>query len=173
MTISGSRKEDDAVPEALTYQTALRAIGAWLDSRGAGSSIRIFETTDGFVVQQDDGYQAGVDSTQTITFDEVWALAEDKRYRRRSRREYGGFQNLLRAIGRELDEAEAHSILLEQIGEDVLLTYVYPRYGGGVSLLKHFTVMVPQARQDLLRAAQGRRKPGKLTQGLAKFIADA
>lgn len=167
------REEEDEVAEALTYQTALRAIGTWLDVHSAGTGIRVFETTDGFIVQQADRHSAGVHSAQTITFDEVWELAEDKKYRKRSRGKDGAYQNFLRAVGHELDEAEAHSILLEEVGEELLVTYVYPRYHGGFSLLKHFTLISPESRQDLVRAAQERRKPGKIAQGLSRFMAEA
>ncbi len=170
---AGILEEEDEVDESLNYQTALRAIGAWLDSHGADSGIRILETTGGFVVQRAEGHIAGIGSSQTITFDQVWELAEGKKYRKRSKGEDGGFQNFLRAVGHELDEAEAHTILLEQIDEELLLTYIYPRYQGGISFIKHFTVIAPEARQDLLRAAQERRKPGRLTKGLIRFIGDA
>lgn len=165
------REEKNEATEQLTYQTALRAVGAWLDAQGAASGVRILETTDGFVVQQGAGLNSQVESAQTITFDQVWQLSEDKKYRKRSREKEGGYQNLLRAVGFELDQADAHAMLLEQIGEELLLTYVYPRYQGGFSVVKHFSVIAPDARRDLLQAAQTRRKPGKIAQGLSRLIA--
>lgn len=174
--ISAQLREDEEdeheATEALTYQTALRAIGAWLDARGTEFDVRILETTDGFVVQRANSASAGVESSQTITFGQVWQMADDRKYRKRSREKEGGYQNLLRALGYELDEADAHSILLEQIGDELLLTYVYPRYQGGFAVVKHFTVIAPDARHDLLHAAQERRKPGKITQGLMRLIPD-
>ena len=167
------REEEYEATERLTYQTALRALGAWLDAHGAESDIRILETTDGFVVQGRGRQSTGMESSRTITFDHVWQLSEDKKYRRRTRTKDGGYQNLLRAVGHELDEADAHTILLEQVDEELLLTYVYPRYEGGYAVVKHFTVIGPTARRDLLRAAQQRRKPGKIAQGIIRFMADA
>jgi hypothetical protein len=166
------REEEYEATERLTYQIALRAVGAWLDASGAGSDIRILETTDGFMVQQATPESTGVESSQTISFDRVWHLSGDKKYRKRSKEKDGGYQNLLRAVGFELDQADAHDILLEQIGEELLLTYVYPRYQGGFSVIKQFTVIAPDARQDLIRAAQERRKPGKIVRGLNRLVAE-
>jgi hypothetical protein len=173
MTSAEVCEEEQEATERLTYQIALRTLGAWLDAHGAESDIRILETMDGFVVQGTGRQTIGIESSRTITFDRVWQLSEDKKYRRRSRTKDGGFQNLLRAVGHELDEADAHTILLEQIDEELLLTYVYPRYEGGYAVVKHFTVIAPEGRQHLLRAAQNRRKPGKIAKGIIRLMVEA
>jgi hypothetical protein len=170
---TATRTENHAQTEGLTYQVALRALGAWLDAQGAAPGIRIVETTAGFVVQQSSQDSTGVETSRTITFDEVWDLAGDKKRRKRSKEKDGGYQNLLRAVGYELDEADAHTILVDQIDEDLLVTYLYPHYVGGFALLKQFTVIAPETRMEVVRAAQDRRSPGKLTQGLFRLMGAA
>jgi hypothetical protein len=173
MSTTAARPDSNAETEGLTYQVALRALGASLDAQGASRGIRILETTAGFVVQQSSPESTGVETTQTIRFDQVWDLDGDKKLRKRVKEKDGGYRNLLDAVGRELDEAHAHMILLEEIDQDLLLTYVYPHYAGGFALLKHFTVIAPEARAELVRTVQDRRSPGKFAKGFSRLMGEA
>jgi hypothetical protein len=167
------RKDTVLEIEALSYQVALRALGAWLDDEGHAPGIRIVETTEGFVVQQSSPDRTGVETSESVPFDRVWNLADSTTRRKRSKEKDGGYQNLLRAVGYELDEADAHAVLLEQIDDDLLLTYLRPQYVGGYSLLKQFSIIRPEMRTEMLRAAQGRRSPGRLVKGVLRLIGDA
>jgi hypothetical protein len=173
MISTATRNEFQSETEHLTYQVALRALGAWLDDQGAAPGIRILETMEGFVVQQSSQHSTGAETSRTLTFDQVWDLDAARKNRKRSKEKDGGYQNVLRAIGFELDEADAHTILLEQIDDDLLLTYVYPHYVGGFALLKQFTVIAPEARQEMLRAAQSRRSQGKFAKSLSRLMGEA
>jgi hypothetical protein len=171
--ISTATREGTLVEtEGLTYQVALRELGAWLDDRGRAPGIRIVETTEGFIVQQSSPHSTGLETSEAIAFDQVWNLADNAKRRKRSKEKDGGYQNLLRAVGYELDEADAHSILLEQIDDDLLLTYLSPHYVGGFALMKHFSIIQPETRVEMLHAAQGRRSPGKLVKGFLRLIGD-
>jgi hypothetical protein len=172
MISTATRNETQSETDSLTYQVALRVLGAWLDDQGAAPGIRILETMEGFVVQQSSDHSTGAETSQTLTFDQVWDLDAQKKNRKRSKEKDGGYQNLFRAIGYELDEADAHTILLEQIDDDLLLTYLYPHYVGGFALLKQFTVIGREARREMLRMAQTRRSQGIFATGLSRLIGD-
>ena len=156
----------------LTYQVALRAIGTWLDSISTIASIRIVETDKGFLLQWADSDPAGVLTSRMIPFDDVWALDEDKQLRKRSKDELGGFQNVLRAVGYQLDEAGGRAMLLEQVDDSFLLTYVYATYSGGYALVKDFSVLAPEDCLELVNVARQRRRPGKLTKGFLRLLGD-
>jgi hypothetical protein len=172
MISAATRKETLVETEGLTYQLALRALGAWLDEQGRAPGIRIVETTAGFIVQQSSPHHTDVETSREMAFDQVWNLADTTKRRKRSRQKDGGYQNLLRAVGYELDEADAHMILLEQIEDDLLLTYLRPQIVGGFALVKHFSVIPADRRIEMLRAAQGRRNPGKLAKGFLRLMGD-
>jgi hypothetical protein len=127
---------------------------------------------EGFLVQQSNQDSTGAESSHLVTFDQIWDLDGDRKNRKRSKEKDGGYQNLLRAVGYELDGVDAHTILLEQIDDDLLLTYVYPHYVGGFALMKQFTVIAPEARKEMLRAAQGRRSQGKIAKGFSRLLGD-
>lgn len=173
MINTARRQETNTKTEVLTYETALRALGSWLDSQRGIASIRVMETTEGFLVQDTSAERPDVETSRTVTFDDVWDLSEDKRFRKRSKDVLGGYQNVLRAVGFEFDEAGARSILLEQVEDDLILTYLYPLYSGGHSLTKQFTVLAPNAKRDLVSGALERRKPGKLSRGFLRLLGDA
>lgn len=169
-TATGQAADDET--ESMTYQIALRVLGAWLDTQGLVSGIRILETTDGFLVQQASEVDPGTDTARTITFEQIWDLDGDKKLRKRSKERNGGNQSFFEAMGYELDEADAHSLLLEAVNEDYLLSYLYPHYVGGFAVLKRFIVITPDSREEILRAARDRRDPGKLAKGFARLIGD-
>ncbi|HEX6508844.1 MAG TPA: hypothetical protein VF221_14545 [Chloroflexota bacterium] len=155
----------------MTYQIALRALGAWLDINQAATGVRLLETKEGFLVQHPHASDADL-VTRTITFDDIWELDAQGKQKKRPRRKDEGYQNLLRALGHELDAADARTILLAEVDDDILLTYLYPHYVGGFALLKHFGIIPRTERATLVQNAFARRKPGRITQGLHRLLGD-
>jgi len=83
------REETVIETETLTYQVALRALGAWLDDQGRAPGFRIVETTEGFVVQQSSPNRTDVETSQAMAFDQEWNLADTTKRRKRSREKDG------------------------------------------------------------------------------------
>jgi hypothetical protein len=164
-------EEDEA--EALSYQVALRAVGGWLDSQRGATGIRIVELTDGLLVQYGSTDASESARSRTFSFDEIWDLNDEQKRRKRSRNRPESYQNVLRALGHELDEADGRSMLLEQVDGDLMLTYLYPHYVGGFALVKQFSSLTPETQLELVRSSQQRRTPGKLTRGLIRLIGAA
>jgi hypothetical protein len=155
--------------EALTYQVALRALGSWLDAEDAGPGVRVIETVGGFLVQRPTA-DGGMIS-DTLTFDAIWDLDALGKRKKRARRK-GGYQDFLRAVGYELDAADAHTVLLAEVGDELMVTYLYPHYVGGFALIKQVSVIRGEDRETVVRAAIQRRKPGRLTKGLTRLLGD-
>jgi hypothetical protein len=156
--------------DRLTYQAALRAIGQWLDLQEATAGMRIVETPDGFLVAHTPDDDPDNDVSWMFTFDDMIALAEDMSRRTRFPGGSVQYQDLLRAVGYELDEVEAHAVLLEQVNDDLLLTYLYPNYVGGLSLHKQFTVMPQDAAAELVCNARERRTAGSVAKGFLTLL---
>jgi hypothetical protein len=154
-------------PTVIPYQTYLRELGDWLDERSV-SAVAILEAPTGFVVT----YESG-DTGQPKLMEKFFLFRDIDRTARESgrtvrmqgeakssalSREPGGYRNLLRAIGLELQEQAAHSIVIDEVGSQLLLTYqvILPSKGyGGV---KRIRILGPSERQALREKARKRRQ---------------
>ena len=100
-----------------------------------------------------------------LSYDELLIFRtrlETARAARKSREEQiGPYQDFLRALGFELEQAGAYFILLDEVDDDFLITYQYLRPTQGYQPYKHLSVINRNAREDLLQSAYSRRQTQK------------
>ncbi|MBV9281587.1 MAG: hypothetical protein JOZ41_16020 [Chloroflexi bacterium] len=148
--------------EIVPYQAVLRLIGARLDAEHA-RRVLLLERPGGFVVR----YHRGQDDTavHVLEFDLEDLLVDRGRGpgARRSRPvfrrggEPGGYQDVLRALGYELERVPAYSLLLDELDDGFLVTYQHVDATGGYLIHKRMVVMGSQDRDTLLEEARSRR----------------
>jgi hypothetical protein len=148
----------------ITYQSALRAVGAYLDEHGA-RRINLLESGDGFAVR----YQPQRDTPDSVlvllSTDKLLDLsAQPERKRRRgpfglsTSIEHGAYENVLRALGFELDQVHAYSILVDEIDEGMVVTYQYLKPAEGFNARKRMVILGAAAMQSVLNDAKSRRE---------------
>lgn len=150
--------------ERVPYQVVLRAIGAYLDEHAA-SAINVIETDDGFAVR----YQRDPDRPDLgfgrFSNDDLVALKAHLEWHRTPERRSGGparsrvgYQDFFRALGYELDQIPAYDVLLDEVEDDLLLTYLQLDPAHGVIAHKRMIKAGPAERQEVLESARGRRQ---------------
>jgi len=70
----------------------------------------------------------------------------------------GGYQDFLRALGYELEQASAYSILIDEQDADFLVTYQYLNSADGYVARRRMDVLDAQLRGALLQQAYARRQ---------------
>jgi hypothetical protein len=127
----------------------LRLIGSQLDRAGA-TGIRLLAVADGFTVTFSSGTAMAQVSMFHVSYD---SLLDSSRHRRLScvlprrpalpwKRQFNGtYENLIRAVGHELDNARCFTILLDELDEGMLLTYQFFDPEAGFQLHKHRAVL--------------------------------
>jgi hypothetical protein len=152
----------EMVGQRVDYQLMLRGTGAYLD-RYRASSIAVIEMPDGFALRyQEDG--KGWRSVRLI-YEDLEALQTDMEWRRDPRQRSDGqlteeYQNLLRALGWELRRQSAKSILVEELDDRLLVTYLGLHPQGHNIWVKHMFFLGAAERETMLRAAGQRRTLG-------------
>jgi len=166
MVGSAVKLPGDRVP----YQSVLRALGTFLDDRAA-SGINLLETEGGFAVRYQPDKRTPQTVLVTMNADEVASLAaEVDRRRRRKAFHFGGgnagehrtYENILRALGYELDQVQAYSILVDEIDEGMVVTYQYLNPQEGFNARKRMVILGTDAMKSVLEDAQARREQRKL-----------
>jgi hypothetical protein len=123
-----------------TYQELLRAVGAVLDGDNAGK-ITIVEAGDGFVVRRQRFRHTVVDQAVTHLTRETLGrqalkLREGRPASRVSRRPglWSSFmhshQDFLRSLGYELDSVSARQVVIDELYDGLLLSYLQPMAEG-------------------------------------------
>lgn len=150
--------------ETRTYENVLRAVGAFLD-RHAYGRFTLIELPEGFTLtaEQSDGEQSS-----ELHF--TWSDLSDQnsqlmRTRRFPGQKFGGQwhlaptgrQDFLRALGFELDDAEAQSILIDELEDQLIVTYSHLDPSKGYQWRKRRTALGAQQMNEILQAAHGRR----------------
>ncbi len=150
------------------YQWLLRAIGAELDTLQA-SLFTVIEEANGFAVR------FHLASTQQewrvlhFSYEELLAYRthlegrQSKRIILRKGVKPGGYQDMLRALGYELEQAHAYSILVDELEEGFFFTYLALDPSQGYVPRKRLVVVDRAQREQLLREASARR--GTQTKG--------
>jgi hypothetical protein len=146
------------------YQVTLRRLGAYLDARAA-SNVHLLEAPGGFHLQFRDG-DTQVLVEQDVSVEKLMALTAERDDRRRRRivkmranrattREQ--YEDVFRALGYELEQAGAYSILVAEVEGGFLVTYQYMDAARGYLVRKHHTVVGPAGKTAMLQAAVARR----------------
>lgn len=143
--------------EDVTYQWALRAIGAHLD-RERGNFMSLVETPDGFALRY--RRPGGASALSQFTVEELRAFEAEMRSQRGAigpRDRAQSYQDWFRALGWELDQTHAYSVVCDDLDEGVLVTYLQldPRQGQVVE--KRLAVLGPVDKVSILQEAQARR----------------
>jgi hypothetical protein len=146
----------------LSYQTSLRSIGAWLDEWCA-SGVTLVETPGGWAVRY--GFKRTTPPALLKLFEraELEALEVERRKLREAvpnpPRRAGHYEDVLRALGAELDSAHAATAVIDHIDEAMLVTFQIRKPSEGFNWHKQMLLVMPEARQAMLDRARRRRKP--------------
>ncbi|GAC1465536.1 MAG: hypothetical protein PVSMB7_09940 [Chloroflexota bacterium] len=153
------------------YGTYLRPIGAVLDQQAA-HSIHVLETTSGFSVRHAaDGDTRNLHAVNW-TYEDLIKVDVEMRDQRVSqdpktpRHEQNGedgntYQQVLRALGNELDTLRAYSIALDELEEQFLLTYSFQDSSRGLSWTKKMALVGPEEHAQFLVEHRSRRTTAK------------
>lgn len=154
--------------ERFPYQNSLRAVGAYLDERNA-HRINVIEAADGFAVR----YQlAATDPDSILARLSSQELSEREQdggggWKRRSfpfarnTHEAATYENILRALGYELDYVEAYSLLIDELEEGIVVTYQYLKPTEGFNARKRMVILGSEALDAVLDDARSRREQRK------------
>ncbi len=160
------------------YHSMLRALGAWLDEEDP-PRFTVLETTEGFDAILDQG--ATEQKPEHVRFSYEALTEREKRLRsvRKHMRGPGGArhhswkladagrQDLLRALGFELDDAEATNIIVDELDDQLLLTYSYVDPTEGYLWRKRLIPLGRAEMERIVEVARERRK--KERKGLFRF----
>lgn len=150
--------------EKPSYQELLRCVGQFFDAHEA-SRIHVLEVIDGFSVR----YQTGdtPDSTRTAHLTET-ALARtgrdlETRRRRLSfhfgrRAEEADYEDILRALGYELDVVRAYSLLIDELDDGIVVTYQFLKPTEGFNVRKRMVILGQEAMRSVVADAHHRRE---------------
>ena len=152
--------------EHTPYQAVLRVIGRELDNLHA-FSIRVIETPTGFSVQFFSN--SGSADIETLTYSHEDLLAQSKTVRlqpllrhpfnagKRLKRGKPSYQDFLRALGYELEDAGAYAILVDELDDGYLLTYQFYNPESGFMLHKHRVALQADGAGEIVNVASMRR----------------
>lgn len=161
-----NNQEATSTTRRALYENSLRRLGAWLDSVAA-RSITVRERPDGFVVRY---YRQDIDTVfiqRFFTNTEMETLQRsDLRVRRSLVRrvghnlqgmtaESGGYQDIFRALGHVLDEADSHDICLVEEEETGNLVVMQSDPEGSETLRRISLDEREQLREVALARRQG------------------
>ena len=157
----------------MSYEQEFRLIGRWMDQRHP-DHIQLVETPEGFAALWQWGHDIRAAISRLFAHQDFIALERQARAMRgqmpnSSTRMNGStyaksYEDLLRAVGHELDEAAAETVLLEELDNGFLVTYQYRDLTNAPVWRKHMAVLETKQEQSLLKQAAARRR---LKTGLA------
>jgi hypothetical protein len=156
--------------DRVIYQSALRTIGAYLDECGA-CNINLLEAEKGFAMR----YQPHRGSPDTVLVRMDENEIKDLTVELERRRRWGSFrlghkgpgsgkptyENMLRALGYELDQVLAYSILVDEIDDGMVVTYQYLNPQEGFNARKRMVILGSEVMHAVLEDAQVRREHRK------------
>ncbi len=150
-----------------TYQWLLRALGAYLDEEPS-CRISLAEVSDGFLVRLQRALHKldpHVEHFKRETLhDQIERLATERKHSQHARHQGvwatfpNGHQDFFRALGYELDQANARGILIDELEDGVVITYSYPDTAAGSTWKKRMVVLGVTEIEAILNAAFDRRK---------------
>ncbi len=152
-----------------TYQTSMRAIGAYLDQHSA-INVRVIEVTEGFDVHW--LASAADHHLQWVHLpgDELRSWGEGLKRKKTHRSflshaptvtEDTSYENVFRALGFELDALDAYSILVDELEDGFLVTYQFLNPHESYMLRKHMVILRRNEMFQVMSAADARRRSHK------------
>lgn len=153
-----------------TYQWLLRALGAYLDEEPS-CRISLAEVSDGFLVRLQRALHKLDPQVEHFKRDtlreQLERLRKERKHMTRARHQGvwssfpNGHQDFFRALGYELDQAQARGILIDELEDGVVVTYSYPDASIGTKWKKRMVVLGISEIEAILNAAfERRKKPG-------------
>jgi hypothetical protein len=146
----------------------LETLGAWLDEESP-RCFTLLEVVDGFTVILTPN-TPGRPQISEIHFDSE-ALSRRRRRSalstfatgapRRWTLAIAGREEFLRALGYELDFHDAHSVIIDELDNQLLLTYSYFDAVQGVAWRKHIVCLGPRDVSTIIEVAGQRKREQK------------
>ncbi len=152
------------------YGVTLRAIGAWLDELHP-TYFSVVETPNGLNVVAMLG-TSGTDISDTYFPSNELARQWEALVHRRGAAPSAdssialfptGRQDFLHALGAELDESGAESLLIDQYDDAIFLSYAYLDPKRGFSWRKRMIILDVDAISTITKVARTRRRPVEAT----------
>jgi hypothetical protein len=158
-----------AEPEERSYQMMLRTIGAYLDAEGA-RFVRVVETPTGMVLEYQPDPADPKQELLDLSYQDLLQMTRDLMGRRGQEEDEGtvpgkpsdSYQNFMRALGWELDQMPVSDVLLDEVGDNIVVTYLELDPRQGYVLQKKMAVVEPGERRAILQDAYARREPIRL-----------
>lgn len=138
----------------IPYQSMLRVIGTILDQLDA-ADLALIEGSETFIVRFSSRGECEVRELSYADLLEAYQTLRNERTLLGTV-EQGYFQDLLRALGYELERVHGSNLLLAEAGEHYLLTFQCPAAGNAVPHRRH-ALLSPPMVEELLSRAHGRR----------------
>jgi hypothetical protein len=139
-------------------------VGAVLDRQGA-TGIRILELPDRFTAIFAQDAAGAPDVAEDYSLVALLEAAGRRPIRARIRVPFQRsvtetYENRLRAIGYELEDAGAFTILLDELDDGMLITYQFYDPDAGFQLHKHWTIVSGDELARVITIATARRGKG-------------
>jgi hypothetical protein len=151
----------------MSYEHEFRLIGRWMDQRHP-DHIQLVETPEGFAAFWQWGHDIRAAIGRQFAHHDFISLERQARTQRDQRHGTGArpngsshpksYEDLLRALGHELDAASAETVLIEELDDGFLVTYQYRDPGDASTWRKHMAVLVREQAQRLIKQATARRQ---------------
>lgn len=162
--------------EVVSYQRVLRTVGAYLDEYAA-SHVSLIETKDGFAVRTDRPGNGSVSDVVEFGYEDL-VQRNSLLTRRRGRGAMAAarpqhltsgvrsldamYQDLLRALGWELDSSSAYNVLVEEVNSMLLVSYIVLHSPSDPVWVKRSATLGVPELETMLREAHTRREPPPL-----------
>ena len=160
----------------VSYQRMLRAVGAYLDEYAA-SQLSLLEVEEGFAMRIARSGSPLDPTLVNFDFQDLVSRGTLLTRRRgrggmaaaRHRHLYSGhlsldamYQDLLRALGWELDESSARNVLVEELESGLFVTYTTLKNSADSVWTKRSARLGISELEEMLRDAYARRQPPPL-----------
>jgi hypothetical protein len=153
---------DTSIDLRVRYEAVLRTIGAYLDAQGA-HYVSIVEVKNGLTVRY---VPRSSDTELRSIFLSYADILETQREREEARRHLpmgfgehaGRYENLLRAMGHDLQQAGAYNVVVDEVDDGFVVTHCVYNPIEGYLLRKRMDVLSDQQCEALLTRARQRRQ---------------
>lgn len=153
----------------ISYEKALRTLGQYLDARDS-TMVHVLEAINGFTVRYQERADDPASALVSFTKSDLLALDEEARRNRRIIRLLSGrsgkaghvrgstYQQMFRALGSQLDAAEAYGLLIDEVEEGFLVTYQHLQSRDGYQSRKQLLILGDDALEIIMTDARARRE---------------